>query len=193
MNVLGGNREPYTGSLEGWSHLPLAPSYGSNWGHNLTDFFFFFFFCFYLLYFCFWSFWFYWGVIGNHIQESKGPVRFPPWSPFMDQTWVRDVFLALISLLLLLEFWVPDILGGNRKSYAGSLESQSDYPSSPMGQSRVTGCRFWVFTPQPLRAVGVLFSPMVSGWAGGRWEIVFPGCISETVRCRKLILSRDIG
>ena len=23
-------------------------------------------------------------------------------------------------------------------------------------------------TPQPLRAVGVLFSPMVSGWAGGR-------------------------
>ena len=25
-----------------------------------------------------------------------------------------------------------------------------------------------IFTPQPLRAVGVLFSPMVSGWAGGR-------------------------
>ena len=24
------------------------------------------------------------------------------------------------------------------------------------------------FTPQPLRAVGVLFSPMVSEWAGGR-------------------------
>ena len=24
------------------------------------------------------------------------------------------------------------------------------------------------FTPQPLRAVGVLFSPMVSGWVGGR-------------------------
>ena len=24
------------------------------------------------------------------------------------------------------------------------------------------------FTPQPLRAVGVLFSPMVSGWVG-RW------------------------
>ena len=27
---------------------------------------------------------------------------------------------------------------------------------------------FTIFTPQPLRAVGVLFSPMVSGWAGGR-------------------------
>ena len=54
-----------------------------------------------------------------------------------------------------------------------------------------------LFTPQPLRAVGVLFSPMVSGRAGGRLggrrEIVCPGCISETVRCRKLILGRDIG
>ena len=58
-----------------------------------------------------------------------------------------------------------------------------------------------VFTPQALMAVGVLFSPMVSGWSGGRasgrvrgrQEIVCPGCISETVRCRKLILGRDIG
>ena len=40
-----------------------------------------------------------------------------------------------------------------------------------------------VFTPQPLMAVGVLFSPMVSGWA----------CISETIRCRKLVRGRDIG
>ena len=50
-----------------------------------------------------------------------------------------------------------------------------------------------VFTPQPLRAVGVLFSPMVSGWVGGLREKVCPGYISETIRCRKLILSRDIG
>ena len=53
------------------------------------------------------------------------------------------------------------------------------------------------FTPQPIRAVGVLFSPMVSGWAGGRLggrrEIVCMGCISETLRCRKFILGRDIG
>ena len=41
--------------------------------------------------------------------------------------------------------------------------------------------------------VGVLFSPMESGWAGGWREIVCPGCISETVRCRKFILGRDIG
>ena len=48
------------------------------------------------------------------------------------------------------------------------------------------------FTPQPLRAVGVLFSPMVTDWAGGK-ENVCPGCISETIRCRKLIFGRDIG
>ena len=52
--------------------------------------------------------------------------------------------------------------------------------------------KFVIVTPQPLRAVGVLFSPMVSGWAGGWREKVCPGCISETVRCRKLILGRDI-
>ena len=28
---------------------------------------------------------------------------------------------------------------------------------------------------------------------GGQWEIVCPGCTSETVRCRKFILGRDIG
>ena len=39
----------------------------------------------------------------------------------------------------------------------------------------------------------LLFSPMVSGWAGGRWEKVCPGYISETVWCRKLIFGRDIG
>ena len=33
---------------------------------------------------------------------------------------------------------------------------------------------------------------MVRGVAGW-WEKVCPGCISETVRCRKLILVRDIG
>ena len=47
------------------------------------------------------------------------------------------------------------------------------------------------FTPQPLRAVRVL-----SGYGqgmGGRREKVCPGCISETVRCRKLIRGRDIS
>ena len=31
------------------------------------------------------------------------------------------------------------------------------------------------------------------GWVGGQREKVCPGCISETIRCRKLILGRDIG
>ena len=58
---------------------------------------------------------------------------------------------------------------------------------------RAKGQTVVVFTPQPLRAVGVLFSPMVSGWVGGRREIVCPGYISATIRCRKLILGRDIS
>ena len=51
-----------------------------------------------------------------------------------------------------------------------------------------------VFTPQPLRAVGLLFSPMVSRWAD-RWAAgkVCLACISGTVRCRKLILGEDVG
>ena len=49
------------------------------------------------------------------------------------------------------------------------------------------------FTPQPLRAVGVLFSPKVSGWVSSQQEKVCPACTSETVRCRKFMLGRDIG
>ena len=39
----------------------------------------------------------------------------------------------------------------------------------------------------------MLFSTMVSGFAGGQREIICLRCISETVRCRKLILGKDIG
>ena len=51
-------------------------------------------------------------------------------------------------------------------------------------------CDFNVYfiTRQPLRAVGVLFSPIVSGWVGGGKKAV-----SFVVSCRKLILGRDIG
>ena len=38
---------------------------------------------------------------------------------------------------------------------------------------------------------GIVFTHGVR--AGGWREKVCPGCISETVRCRKLILGRDIG
>ena len=49
------------------------------------------------------------------------------------------------------------------------------------------GCRGNVFTH------GVRMGGRAGRRAGGRREIVCPGCISETVRCRKLILGRDIG
>ena len=48
-----------------------------------------------------------------------------------------------------------------------------------------------IFTPQPLRVVRVLFSTMACGWAGGKKVCL--GCISETIRCRKVKLGRDIG
>ena len=41
--------------------------------------------------------------------------------------------------------------------------------------------------------VWVLFSPMVGGWVDVLWEKVCLGCISETVRCRKLKFGRGIG
>ena len=51
-----------------------------------------------------------------------------------------------------------------------------------------------IFTPKPLRAVGILFSPMVSGWGAGRqWDKVCLGCISETAKSRKFTLGRNIG
>ena len=59
--------------------------------------------------------------------------------------------------------------------------SEAFYPTA------LKGCRGIVFTH------GVRMGGRASGRAGGRREIVCPGCISETVRCRKLILGRDIG
>ena len=48
-----------------------------------------------------------------------------------------------------------------------------------------------------LRALRVLFSPLVfglvGGWVGGQRQKVCLRYMSETVRCRKLIFGRDIG
>ena len=49
------------------------------------------------------------------------------------------------------------------------------------------GCRGIVFTH------GVRMGGRAVEQVGGWREKVCPGCISETVRCRKLILGRDIG
>ena len=52
-------------------------------------------------------------------------------------------------------------------------------------------------TLSELRGCLDIISLVVSGWAGGwmagRWDKVFLGHISETVRCRELILGREIG
>ena len=48
------------------------------------------------------------------------------------------------------------------------------------------------FYPTALKGCrGIVFTHGVR--VGGRRKKVCPGCISETVRCRKLILGRDIG
>ena len=50
------------------------------------------------------------------------------------------------------------------------------------------------FSPHSLlRAVWVLFLPMASRWVGEWREKACPGCISETMWCRMLMLGRDIG
>ena len=48
-------------------------------------------------------------------------------------------------------------------------------------------------TTQPVTAVRVLFSPMVSRWSSRQRKKVCLDCISQTIMCRKLILGRDIG
>ena len=48
------------------------------------------------------------------------------------------------------------------------------------------------FYPTALKGCqGIVFTHSVR--MDGQWEKVCPGCISETVRCKKLILGRDIG
>ena len=60
---------------------------------------------------------------------------------------------------------------------AGALSQAPFYPTA------LKGCRGIVFT----------HSVRMDGRAGRQWEMVCPGCISETIRYRKLILGRDIG
>ena len=36
LNVFGGNRKPYTGSLESTSDLHVGPPFGPNWGHKIV-------------------------------------------------------------------------------------------------------------------------------------------------------------
>ena len=61
------------------------------------------------------------------------------------------------------------------------LQLHNFYPTA------LKGCQGIVFTH------AVWMGRRMGRRVGGRREEVCPGCISETVRCRKLILGRDIG
>ena len=76
----------------------------------------------------------------------------------------------------------PCMLGQEDCSACALLTADQDWLTSTRILSH-KGCRGIVFTH------GV----RMGGWAGRRREKVCPGCISVTVRCRKLILGRDIG
>ena len=54
---------------------------------------------------------------------------------------------------------------------------------------------FILFLPHsPYGQSGYCFHPWcLDGQAAGQQEKVYPGYMSETIRCRKLILGRDIG
>ena len=67
-----------------------------------------------------------------------------------------------------------NVIGGK------SIINESFYPTA------LKGCWGIVFTH------GVRMGERAGVRAGGG-KSVCPGCISETVRCRKLILGRDIG
>ena len=65
--------------------------------------------------------------------------------------------VAMATLTIQLTLW--------HQSAASASASASGLTASPPKLQDPETCCF--FTPQPLRAVGVLFSPMVSGWADG--------------------------
>ena len=66
----------------------------------------------------------------------------------------------------------------------------------PVGPRYIASEIFFTFYPTVLKGCqGIVFTHGVrmGGCPGGQREKVCPGCISETVTCRKLILGRDIG
>ena len=82
--------------------------------------------------------------------------------------------------------------------YLASLVCGLDFIKNNLNRiSMVFYNRLFVpYYPQPLRAVRVLFSSMVSGWVvgqGGSGKKFVRAVSKKNVNCRKLILGRDIG
>ena len=92
------------------------------------------------------------------------------WWPFMVNIWVFLLILAWYShteeqiILWLIYIYVNMSPIGMQKFYL--------HPFFKGHWLTFKHCNVSLFTPQPLRAVGVLFSPMVSGWAGGGKKFV---------------------
>ena len=98
------------------------------------------------------------------------------WIYYLQGIFIRVFCLNVPSATITIEtsFLVLQI------EITGNFILHSFYPTA------LKGCWGIVFTH------GVRMGGRVGGWAGGG-KRVCPGCISETVRCRKLILGRDIG
>ena len=54
-------------------------------------------------------------------------------------------------------------------------------------------CSFLPDSPEGCGDIVFTHGIWMGSQAGGLWEKVCPGCISEIIMCRKLILGRDIG
>ena len=75
------------------------------------------------------------------------------------------------------------------------LSTLSSVISPPNEDGGAQNCYTFSFYPTALKGCrGIVFTHGVrmGGWSVGRVKVC-PGYISETVRCRKLILGRDIG
>ena len=81
----------------------------------------------------------------------------------------------------------PWYIRSNKSANLHTSKFTTSLGYTPFYPTALKGCRGIVFTH------GVRMGWRAGVLSGGRWEKVCPGCISETVRCRKLILSRDIG
>ena len=74
----------------------------------------------------------------------------------------------------------------------GGLFHMCSIDWSPSLQLHLAFHSISVFYPTALKGCrGIVFTHGVR--MGGRQEEVCPGCISEAIRCRKLVLGRDIG
>ena len=120
-------------------------------------------------------------------------VNMGPWFGIISSGYLYCLAISLSTYFL---WFIKD--GGKRdqsKTYFNKFENIAHYSRLYIlthVRSNVV-IRANTFEVQELENVVLLKGVRAGGWTGGRREIVCLGCISETVRCRKFILGRDIG